>query len=147
MRVQKSIDISAPPGKIWPYLTEPDRILKWCIAFKEFLYTGEKRNCVGTTFYVEEKVGPMPLMKLYFAVTEWIENERIAFRMTSGGGIKYYEQGWTLRETVAGSRFTFIEDVELPFGIAGKLVGTVGQFSSAATVKKMLNILRDLTEA
>jgi len=147
MRVQKSIDISASPEKIWPYLTEADRILKWCITFKEFLYIGEKRNCVGTTFYVEEKAGPMPLMKLYFVITEWIENERIAFRMTSGGGVKDYEQGWTLRETAAGSRFTFIEDVELPFGIIGRLIGSVGQFSSGASVNKMLNILRDLAEA
>ena len=147
MRVQRSIDIAASPEKIWPYMTEPDKILKWLTTFKEFMYTGEKRNCVGTTFYVEEKPGPTPLLKIYFVITEWIKNERIAFRMTAGGWAKDYEQSWTLRETVAGCRFTFIEDFEFPFGVVGRLIGTVGQFSSGASVNKMLNILKNLAEA
>ena len=146
MRVQRSIDIAAEPEKIWPFLVEPEKILKWCITFQKFEYTGEKRNSVGTTFYLEEKAGPMPLMKLNFVVTEWVENERLAFRMTSGSWLKSYEQGWTVRANPAGSRFTFIEDVELPLGIIGKLVGVVGQLSSAATVKKMLVILKSLAE-
>ena len=146
MRVQRSIDIAAEPEKIWPFLVEPEKILKWCITFQQFEYTGEKRNSVGTTFYLEEKAGPMPLMKLNFVVTEWVENERLAFRMTSGSWLKSYEQGWTVRANPAGSRFTFIEDVELPLGIIGKLIGVVGQLSSAATVKKMLVILKSLAE-
>ena len=146
MRVQRSIEIAAEPEKIWPFLIEPEKILKWCITFKQFEYTGEKRNSVGTTFYLEEKAGPMPLMKLTFMVTEWVENERFAFRKTSGAGVKEYEQGWTIRANPAGSRFTFIEDVELPFGIIGKLIGVVGQLSSAATAKKMLVMLKNLAE-
>ena len=122
MRVQRSIEIAAPPGKIWPFLIEPEKILKWCITFRRFEYTGEQRSGVGTTLYIEEKAGPMPLMKLNFAVTEWAENERLAFRMTSGSGVKSYEQSWTIETIPSGSRFTFIENVELPFGIIGKLM-------------------------
>ncbi|MFC1948688.1 SRPBCC family protein [Chloroflexota bacterium] len=146
MRVRRSVDIAAPPEKIWPFMVEPEKILKWFITFKMFEYTGEKRNSVGTAIYIEEKAGPMPLMKLNFTVTEWVENERLAFRMTSGTGVKNYEQGWTIRTTGVGSRFTFIEDFELPLGIIGKLIGAVGQFSSAANAKKMLAILKSLAE-
>ena len=32
MKVQRSIEIAAPPEKIWPFLVEPDNILKWCIT-------------------------------------------------------------------------------------------------------------------
>ena len=147
MRVQRSIEIAAPPEKIWPFMVEPENILKWCITFKTFEYTSEKRSSVGTTFYVEEKAGPMPLMKLNFTVTECVENERLAFRKTSGTGVKGYEQGWSVKATRDGSRFTFIEEVELPFGVIGKLIGLVGQRSSYTTVKKMLAILKSLAEA
>jgi len=147
MKVQKSIEIAAPPEKIWPFLVEPEKILKWCITFKKFEYTGEQRSGVGTPFYFEEKAGPMPLMKLNFTVTEWAENGRLAFRMTSGSGVKGYEQSWTIEATPSGSRFTFMEDVELPLGIVGKLIGLVGQNMSKATAGKMLVILKSLAEA
>ena len=145
MRIQKSIEIAAPPEKIWPFLVKPDSILKWCITFKKFEYTSEQRSGVGTPFYVEEKAGG-PLMKLNFAVTEWVDNERLAFSMTSGTGVKGYEQRWTVETTPSGSRFTFTENVKLPFGIIGKLIGLVGQSTSQATAGKMLVILKGLAE-
>ena len=89
----------------------------------------------------------MPLMKLNFSVTEWLENERLTFRMTSGTGVKGYEQSWTVEATPSGSRFTFVEEVELPFGILGKLIGLVGQNMSKATAGKMLVILKSLAES
>ncbi len=146
MRVQSFIDIVAPPEKIWPFLVEPDNILKWCITFKKFEYTGEQHSSVGTPFYVEEKAGG-PLMKLNFVITQWMENERLAFKMTSGTGVKGYEQRWTVMSTPLGSRFIFLEDVELPFGIIGKLIGSVVQRSSEAHVKEMLAKLKSLAEA
>lgn len=147
MRVQRSIQIAAPPEKIWPFLVDPEKILKWCITFKKFEYTGKKRSGVGIPFYIEEKAGPMPLMELNFKVGEWMENERIAFSMTSGSGVKGYEQSWTIKTGPSGSRFTFMEEVELPFGIIGKLIGLVGQNMSKATAGKMLVKLKSLAEA
>ena len=146
MKVQRSVEIAAPPEKVWPFLVEPDRILKWCITFRKFEYTGDQRSGAGTPFYVEEKSGPAPLMKFNFAVTEWIENERIAFRMTSGSGAKSYEHSWTIEATPSGSRFTFAEDIEMPFGVIGKLIGLVGQSVSRATAGKMLAELKSLAE-
>lgn len=69
MKVQRSIEIAAPPEKIWPFLVEPDKILKWCITLEKFEYTGEQRSGVGTPFYFEEKAAG-GLMKLNFVVTE-----------------------------------------------------------------------------
>ena len=114
MKVQKSIEIAAPPDKIWPFLIEPEKILKWCITFLKFEYTGEQRSGLGTTFYLEEKAGG-PLMKLNFRITEWVENERVAFSMISGNFVKGYEQSWAVEATPSGSRFTFMEEVKLPY--------------------------------
>lgn len=145
MKVQKSIEITAPPEKIWPYLVEPDKILKWCITFVKFEYTGEQRSGVGATFYLEEKAGG-PLMKLNFRITEWIENEKFAFSMTSGNFVKDYNQSWTVQAILSGSRFTFMEEVVLPYGIIGKIMGPLAQRGSEATVKKMLPKLKSLAE-
>ena len=36
MRVQNSVEIATPPERIWPFLIEPEKVLKWCITFKKF---------------------------------------------------------------------------------------------------------------
>jgi len=51
MRVEASIEIAAPPKKIWPFLIEPEKILKWFTLLKKFEYTSEQRSGVGTQFY------------------------------------------------------------------------------------------------
>jgi len=147
MRLASSIEIAAPPEKIWTFLTEPEKVLKWCITFQKFEYSGEQRNSVGTSLYIEEKVSPMPLMKLNFKVTEWVENGRLAFSLTSGNLTKGYDQSWTIEAIPSGSRFTFREDFKMPFGIIGQLLGVVGQSSSKAHVREMLSKLKNLAEA
>jgi len=87
MRVERSIEIAALPEKIWPFLVEPEKIMKWFTFLQKFEYTGEQRSGVGTPFYYEEKSGPQ-LMKLSYVVTEWVENKRFVFRLTSGSLIK-----------------------------------------------------------
>jgi uncharacterized protein YndB with AHSA1/START domain len=145
MKVHKSIEIAAPPEKIWPFLVEPDKILKWCITFIKFEYTSKQHSGVGTTFYIEEKAGG-PLMKLNFRITEWLKNKRIAFSMTSGNFVKDYKQSWTVETIPTGSRFTFMEEVRLPYGIIGKIIGLIGQRGSEATVGKRLPRLKSLVE-
>jgi len=146
MKVQKSIEIAAPPEKIWPFLVEPDKILKWCITFLKFEYTSEQHSGAGTTFYLEEKAGG-PLMKLNFKITEWVENEKVAFSMTSGSFVKGYNQSWTVEKAPSGSSFTFMEEVKLPYGILGKIMGLVAGRGSEDTVDKMLPKLKGLAEA
>ena len=145
MEVQQSIDISASPEKIWDFLVEPEKILVWCITFKKFEYTSEQHSGIGTTFYVEEKAGG-PLMKLKFEVIEWVENEGLAFKMTSGSGVKSYEQRWSISPTQSGSIFTFMEQIELPLGFIGKLIGKFIQRSSESHVKQMLAKLKNSAE-
>ena len=145
MKVQDSIEIAAPPEKVWPYLVQPEKILEWCLTFKRFEYTGNQQSGAGTAFYVEEKAGG-PLMKLNFVVTEWEENRKLAFSMTSGTFVKGYEQTWSVHATPTGSVFTFMEEVRLPFGVIGKAMELFAGRGSAATVKKMLARLKSLVE-
>ena len=145
MKVQGSIDITAPPEKVWPFLVEPERILKWYTLLQRFEYTTEQHSGVGTTFYMEEKAGVF--MKLSFVVTEWVENAKLAFRMTSGNFVKDYEQAWTLEPTPSGSWFTLKEEVTMPYGPLGRVLGTFSRSSSEGHVKEILAKLKALAEA
>jgi uncharacterized protein YndB with AHSA1/START domain len=146
MKVQSSIDIAASPQKVWPFLVEPEKILKWCITYQKFEYTGAQRPGVGSTFYLEEKAGG-PLMKLNFTVTDWVENQRLACKMTSGNFLKGYEQKMTVKAIPSGSRFTFAEEIKLPYGVIGSMMGFFARSSSQAHLKEMMGKLKNLAEA
>jgi len=146
MKVQKAIEIRARPTKIWPYFVEPEKVLQWYSTFKKFEYTGRKRTGVGTTLYVEEQSGPSQ-MKIHYKVTAWKKNEKVALQMVSGSGVKSYRQAWTLKPTRSGTRFTFFEEVELPLGILGKLIGLIAQGMSESTVDSIQLKLKSLVEA
>ena len=140
MRLQRSIEIAAPPEKIWPFLVEPEKILKWFTLLQKFEYTGEQRSGVGTPFYYEEKSAGR-VMKLNYVVTEWVENERLAFIMTSGP-LGKDDQIWSIESTPSGSRFTLTEDVEMPWGIIGKIMGAL--FAGRMIGKNLEEILANL---
>ena len=146
MIVQKTIEINAPPEKIWSFMTEPEKVLQWYIPLRKFEYTLNQRNVVGAPLYFEEKTG-LGSMKFNCVITEWVENEKFAFRMHSGNMMKSYEETWTVAATASGSRFTFLEEGELSMGIIGKLLNSVAERSSGGTIEKMLAKLKSLAEA
>jgi uncharacterized membrane protein len=146
MIVQRSIEIAAPPEKIWPFLTEPEKILKWFNLLRKFEYTGDKRGGAGTTFYYEEKSSGQ-LMKLNYVVTEWVENKKIAFGATSGS-LKKDDQVWSIEATPTGSKFNMYEDLEMPMGIIGKIIGALfGEMMIGKNMEKILANLKRLAEA
>ena len=116
--------------------------MKWFSFLKKFEYTGKQKGGVGTTFYYEEKSGPQ-LMKLNYVVTEWDENKKIAFKLSSGP-LRKDDQTWSLEAIASGTRFTMCEEVEMPWGVIGKaldgpLSGMVGK-----NIEKILGNLNSL---
>jgi len=55
VHVQMSVDIEAPPEKVWSYLVEPDKTIQWHTMLEKFEYTSEETG-PGSTFYWEENV-------------------------------------------------------------------------------------------
>jgi uncharacterized protein YndB with AHSA1/START domain len=145
MKVQRSIEVGAPPEKVWPFLVEPEKILKWFNLLRKFEYTGDKRRGAGTTFYYEEKSSGQ-LMKLHYKVTEWVENKKLAFSVTSGS-LKKDDQVWSIEATPTGSRFTMYEDLEMPMGIIGKVIGALfGEMMIGKSMEKILGNLKKMAE-
>ncbi len=146
MKAQKSIEIAAPAHKIWPFLTEPEKIMEWCITFRKFEYTTNQQSGEGTPIYIEEAAGG-PLMKMHFVITDCLEDAKLALKMVSGTGVKSYEQSWSIEPIRLGSRFTFMEEIELPYGVFGKLLSPLLERMSSGTIDKMLTKLKVLAEA
>lgn len=145
MKLQRSIEIKATAEKIWPFLVEPENIMKWCTPIKTIRYTGRQRGGLRTTFYFEEKaVGRK--MKLHFIVTEWVPNRSVAFQLTSGNLVKSYTQRYTIEPVQSGSRITCFEEVTLPFGFIGKAAGLIRRFTSNRLLEKMLSNLKYIVE-
>jgi hypothetical protein len=146
MKIHSTIEIAAVAEKIWPFLVEPEKIIKWGITLKKIRYTGEQHSGLNTTFYFEERALGR-LMKLNFIVTEWIENRKVAFKMTSGNLVKGYSQTYTIEKAQSGCRFTCLEDVKMPFGILGRFAGLFRRSVSEAHLRHMLVTLKGLAEA
>ena len=145
MKVEKSIEISSTPEKIWPFLVEPEKILMWFDSFKKCEFSGESHSGVGTAYYVEEKV-PGPLRKINFEVTRWNENESLSLKMKSGVNVNSYEIRWGLDGTESGTLFRFVEEVGMPFGVVGKILGVLGQKTADRMVEGMLIKIKLLSE-
>ena len=146
MKIHRSINIAATGKQIWPFLVEPERILKWCSPAKKVERVGAQNSGLGTAFYFEERaIGR--LMKLNFVVTEWAVNERVAFKMTVGNFVTAYEQCYTIEAIRSGSWCTCFEDVKLPWGIAGQFGLLFRRHFSEGLLDAMLGRLKILAEA
>jgi uncharacterized protein YndB with AHSA1/START domain len=145
VKVQRSINIKATPEKIWPFLVEPEKILKWFTHLQKFEYTGEKRNSIGTTFYYEEKSSGK-LMKMNYKVTEWVKNKKIAFSVTSGS-LKKDDQVWSIEAMQTGSRFTMFEDLDLRMGIFNSIIGVFAKMMIGKSLQDIIANLKRLAEA
>jgi uncharacterized protein YndB with AHSA1/START domain len=145
MKIERSIEVAATPEKVWPWLIESNKIMKWFTLLQKFEYTGDKQSGAGATFYYEEKSGGQ-LLKLHYIVTEWSENKTLAFSVTSGS-LKKDDQVWSLEATPGGSRFTMYEDLVMPMGVIGKIIGALfGEMMIGKNMEKILGNLKRAVE-
>ncbi len=145
MLIQRSIEIKAPPEKIWPFLVEPEEIMRWFTSIQEFKYASRRRGGKGTTFYYAEKSGPR-VMRFTCKVTEWEKGKRFGFTMTSGP-LKKNDQIWYIKATPTGCIFTAMLDMEMPWWIIGRLLELLFfERMIRKHVKELLINLRRLAE-
>jgi hypothetical protein len=145
VKIERSIETTATPERVWPLLVTREEILKWFTLLESFEYTSEQRG-VGTTFHYDERSAGR-LMKLDYRVTEWVENERFAFTLVSGP-MRKDDQAWRIESVPPGSRVTLEEDIELSGGVFGKIVLAlfVGRMIGKH-LEEMLENLKGLAEA
>ena len=144
MYVRMSVDIEAPPEKVWPYLVEPEKCKQWFTALKIFEYTSEEHGGVGSTFYWKEEAAGR-IYEINFVTTEWVENEVFGYKQTSGS-FKSYEERWEIEATPTGCRFTFNDRIEFK-GVFGKVISIFAARNAQKTGGVVLANLKRLAEA
>jgi len=145
MHEQLSVDIEAPPAKVWPYLVEPEKTMQWYGSLEKFEYADAERG-PDSTFYWEENVRGK-IYSNHFRTTEWSKDRVFAFEATSGNFFKTYTERWSIEPTPTGSRFSFDGHLEFPYGPFGKVMGWVGSIMAKNSNQEILQNLKGLAEA
>ena len=121
-RMEKSIEIRVPPERVWEILPL-DRLIEWVPGYKRDLksveYTSEIRTPedrlrVGATARgIPKKKG-----KFDFEVTESLENQKFTYRLSGSLNVLVTS---ILEPVQQGTKFTYVYDYEMPWGILGKI--------------------------
>ena len=122
-RVEKSIEIRAPPEKVWEMLAF-DRLLEWSEGYKGELKSMEYTSKVHTPkdkYKVGASAHGIPKKKgeYNFEITESLENEKMTYR--SHGKIRALGT-YILEPVEKGTKFTVVADYEMPWGILGRIL-------------------------
>ena len=143
-RIEKSIEIKAPPEKVWEMLAF-DKALEWMdvLEMESAKYTSEVRTPedkyrVGASAHITEKRWEYDLK-----VTESLENEKITL---SAKGKYTYTITYILKPVEEGTKLTCMGDYEMPWGILGKALGKLGQRAAEKQVERALEKLKSILE-
>ncbi len=142
-RVEKSIEIKAPPGKVWEMLAL-DRQAEWMDELKSSEYTSEVRTPedkyrVGASAHIIEKH-----VKYDLEITEILENEKITAR--SKGMAVTMTLTFLLESVEEGTKLTYVMDWR-GLGIFGKISDKLGGEKHAKKgIEKSLENLKSILE-
>jgi uncharacterized membrane protein len=137
MRLQQSIDVEAPPQRVWDYLAEPSNYLDFMVSLTRWEVI-DRRGGVGDRFRMLIHVGAADVGGL-IEVVEWNPPRDMAF--TSVTGVDQRGR-WRLRERGEGrTRVEF----RYAYGVAGGgIAGLIAERISAPTMRRDLR--RSLVE-
>ena len=145
MKIHRSIEIAAPPEKVWPLLTKRENLLQWHPNSKRFDFIGEQRSGVGALFYMEGESGGR-LMRSVCEITELQENKKFAFHEILGMTRKF-DATYTIEATEKGSRLSIMWDTVMPYWIIGTMMLLLFGKQWVIMTNTMLANVKKLAEA
>ena len=145
--MEKSIEIKASPEKVWEMLPL-DRLLEWVPGYERDLNSVEYTSEVHT---LEDKlrVGataqgiPKKKGEYNFEIMESLKNQRMAYRLSGSLNVLVTS---ILEPVQQGTKFTYVYDYQMPWGILGKVVEKllIGQLKKES--ENSLENLRSILE-
>lgn len=144
MRINGSIEVSAPIDLVWSVVTDPERVLSFMSGVTRWEVAGDKPTGLGARYQTLLRVGAAEVGGL-IEVVEWVEPSEVAW--TSVTGVDQRGR-WRLRERPEDC--TRVE-LRLAYGVAGAgLIGWVAERVAAPTVsghvRRTLRQLKRLVE-
>jgi len=143
VRVEKSIEIRAPPEKVWELLAL-DRWSEWNLGHfldtKNMTFTSEV-NTPEDKYQVGASAYPSVHPEADFKVTESLEHEKITYLHEGEAPMTYI-----LKPTDEGTRLTYVVEYEMPWGILGKFLFRLLRGIGERDVEKGLEKLKSILE-
>jgi uncharacterized membrane protein len=146
-RIEKSIEIRAPPEKVWEMLAL-DRLPEWMdvAEMKSANYTSEVRKPkdkykVGASAHIVEKRWEYEL-----DITESVENEKMTVHTRGGKHGMAYTGTSNLKSVQDGTRLTMALDIEPGYGILGKSIYRLFRGAEEKVVGRALEKLKSILE-
>ena len=145
-RNEKSVEIKAPPEKVWELLAL-DRWSEWDVGhfvdtknmkFTSEVNTPEDKYRVGASAHVVEKRWEYDL-----DVTESLEKEKITVRSK---GKYVYTFTYVLKPVDGGTRLDWVGDFEMPWGILGKALWGIYGRTADRDVERAFGKLKGVLE-
>ncbi|HZU59447.1 MAG TPA: SRPBCC family protein, partial [Solirubrobacteraceae bacterium] len=112
MRVAASIEIAAPPNRVWEVVSDPARSLSFMSGVTRWEAEGEPTRGLGARYRVLFRVGAAEVGGL-IEVVEWDEGRELAWTSVLG-----VDQRGRWRVRPAGNGRTRVE-LRLAYGVAG----------------------------
>ena len=119
--IRVSTTIDAPPAAVWDDVRHIDRHVEWMRDAVSIRFATERTEGVGTTFTCATRIGPFRTDDR-MEVTEWVEGKSIGIRHA---GVVKGEGRFTVVPEGRGTRFTWDEDLQFPWWLAGRVGAAV----------------------
>jgi uncharacterized membrane protein len=130
MRVESSIQISAPPALVWEYVSDPARYLDFMSGVTRWEVVGQKRTGLGARYRMLLRVGSAEVGGL-IEVVEYARDADLAW--TSITGVDQRGR-WRLRPASEGR--TTRTTLRLSYGVAGSgIFGWLAEQVAAPSVR------------
>jgi uncharacterized membrane protein len=130
MRLSESIEISAAPGQVWEYLTDPDNVLQFSSGLTRWELAGDVDRGLGARYRMLIRIGAADVGGLIEFV-EWKPERDLAWSSVTG----LDQRGrWRLREAPgAGTRV----ELRYAYGVAGSgLAGMIAERVAAPGLRR-----------
>jgi len=144
MKVEREIEIAAPPEQVYDLIADPDRLGEWVTIHQyvdgkapgELVEGAKMTQCLklaGRSFKVKWKV---------------VESDRPNRLVWEGRGPMRSKAKVvnTLTETGKGTKFSYLNEYSLPGGPLGNMAGPVVRRVTGGEVDKTLQKLKELLE-
>lgn len=140
MHVHKQVAIDATPAKLWPLLTEPEKLKTWIDNLVDDTPDGPQTTGVGARSTMKIREGKK-IVSYQSVVTAWEPERRVAIRLSGGTFAKgmAMDVDYLVTPTATGSLLDY--DVKVTLAgwcvVLAPLIWIVSRFNATSALDKL----------
>ena len=143
MKVEREIDLGVPPERVYDVLMDPYRLEEW-VTIHDRLEDAPERLEQGSKLTQRLKLAGQSFT-VRWTVTEDERPSRVVWR-GAGPARTSASVVYELDAQDGGTRFSYVNEYELPGGAAGRIAGRAVSAAAGREVERSLTRLKSLLE-